>query len=92
METAHSAALNSSSSRIAAQLMRDLPRKHRNALRVFYVLGDDDATVCARNGLWHWLHGANCKVRYARDFWDISRIRKPIGSASSRSGRIAHSA
>jgi hypothetical protein len=41
--------------------MRDLPRKHRNALRDFYMLEDDDATVCARNGLsliaWRELKG-----------------------------------
>jgi hypothetical protein len=50
-ETAHIAALNSSHSKIVAELLRDLPRKHRDAFRDFYLSEDDDATVCARNGL-----------------------------------------
>jgi hypothetical protein len=61
LKTGNNVALDNSSSWIAAILMRDLPRKHRNALRDFYVLEDDDATVCARNGLsliaWRELKG-----------------------------------
>jgi hypothetical protein len=50
-ETAHLAALNSSHSKIVAELLRDLPRKHRDAFRDFYLPEDDEATLCARNGL-----------------------------------------
>jgi hypothetical protein len=64
VEHAHSAGLNSSSLQVATQLLRDLPRQHRNALRDFYLLEDDDATVCARYGFsliaWHDLKGQLC--------------------------------
>jgi hypothetical protein len=70
--------------------MRDLPRKHRNALRDFYMLEDDDATVCARNGLsliaWRELKGQVDSL-----FMDISGIRQPMIGAPSEPGRIARS-
>jgi hypothetical protein len=88
--TAHGAALNSSSSQIAAQLLRDLPRNHRNAFRDFYLLEADDATVCA--AIWSFtIARRDLKGHMRSRFLEIcgTKTRNPAGSAASEPGRIA---
>jgi hypothetical protein len=48
VEAAQSTALIASNSEIVAQILRDLPRNERDALREYYAAGGDERQICAR--------------------------------------------
>ncbi len=84
VEPDHSAALIAPNPEIAAQLLRDLPSIHWQALRDFYFLNAEEATICAQYALspdgFRDLR-RQLRLRYAET--QNPGGRKPAGSASS---------
>ncbi len=84
LEAAQSAALTSSNSEIAAQLLRDLPGNERNALRDYYAGDGDEQQICTRYAIAPAAFQALKTTLRAR-FRDLrsAETRKPAGSAPS---------